>query len=97
MQLDFLCQELRESYRAVYSALKTSTSVRAASDSVLTKFERPADQGTAVQVKRAEYGQKYYEHFSAKEQTGGNSMGNSSLVNCTVKSPNHSGKEDPCG
>lgn len=94
MQLDFLCQELWESYRAVYSALKTSTSVRAASDSVLTKFERPADQGTAVQVKRAEYGQKYYEQFSAKQQTGGNSMGNSSLVNCTVKSPNHSGKRN---
>lgn len=89
MQLDFLCKELKESYSSVYASLKTATSVRKASDIVLTKFERPADQSEAVKLKRANMGQKYYNQYAKK--TGGNSVGNSSLVNCTVKSPNHSG------
>ena len=59
MQLDFLCKELKESYSTVYSALKTASSVREASDIVLMKFERPADQSEAVKLKRANMGQKY--------------------------------------
>ena len=51
MQLDFLFKEL-EGYKAVLATLKTATSVRAASDSVLLNFERPADQSEAVQKKR---------------------------------------------
>ena len=89
MQLDFLCKELKESYPTVYNKLKTAASVREASDIVLTQFERPADQSEAVKLKRANMGQKYYNQYVKK--TGGDTMGNSSLVNCTVKSPNHSG------
>lgn len=47
-QLGFLYKELSESYPSVLAALKTATSVRAASDKVLTDFERPADQSEAV-------------------------------------------------
>lgn len=47
MQLDFLFQELSGSYKQVLSTLKTATTVRAASDSVLLNFERPADQSEA--------------------------------------------------
>ncbi len=62
-QLGFLCKEL-EGYKTVLSTLKTATSVRAASDIVLTKYEAPADQSTAVQEKRAGYGQKYFDKYS---------------------------------
>lgn len=62
-QLGFLCKEL-EGYKTVLSALKTATSVRAASDIVLTKYEAPADQSTAVQEKRAGYGQKYFDKYA---------------------------------
>ena len=62
-QLGFLCKELTE-YSSVLSALKNASSVRAASDVVLTKFERPADQGDAVQKKRAAYGQTYYDKYA---------------------------------
>jgi hypothetical protein len=98
-QLNFLIKELSESYWSVFSVLKTATSVRTASNSVLLNFERPADTGSAVQAKRAGYGQTYYDKYAkaanaAGATTGGNTMGytNSSLVDCTVKSPNHSGK-----
>ena len=55
---------------------------------VLLQFERPADQGVSVQEKRAKYGQQFYDKFVVKEEF---KMSNSSLVTCTVKSPNHSG------
>ena len=61
MQLDFLMKELREDYKAVLAVLKTAGSVRAASDAVLLKFERPADQSEAAQARRAVFGQKYYD------------------------------------
>lgn len=49
-QLGFLYKELSKSYPSVLAALKTATSVRAASDKVLTDFERPADQSETVKI-----------------------------------------------
>lgn len=68
MQLAFLWQEL-QGYKSVMKVLKAATSVRAASDAVLTGYEKPADQSEAVQKKRAEYGQKYYDKYAARQQT----------------------------
>lgn len=66
MQLDFLWKELSESYKSVLTTLKTATTVLEASNAVLLKFERPADQGEAVQKKRASYGQTYYDKYATK-------------------------------
>ena len=63
-QLDFLVWELRTNYSGVLDALKSATSVRAASDAVLTCYERPKDQSEAVRVKRAGYGQRYYDTYA---------------------------------
>ena len=94
MQLDFLYKELSENYKSVLSTLKTATSVFSASNSVLLNFERPADQSSSVQNKRAEYGKKYYDKYKNDNHKEEVIMGytNSSLVNCVVKSPNHSGR-----
>lgn len=96
MQLDFLFKELTEGYKSVLAVLKTATTVKAASDSVLLNYERPADQSNTVKTKRAGYGQNYYDKYAvtaSRPGNGGTTMGytNSSLVDCTVKSPNHSG------
>ena len=64
MQLNFLWKELSEGYTATLSILKSAGSIREASDAVLTQFERPADQGEAVQKKRAAFGQTYYDRFA---------------------------------
>lgn len=58
MQLGFLMQELSAGYKTVLNILRTTVSVREASDIVLLQFERPADQSEARQKQRAEYGQK---------------------------------------
>lgn len=60
MQLEYLLQELRTGYNTVFAALKTATSIRAASDIVLKKFEIPADTGESVCKSRAARGQKFY-------------------------------------
>lgn len=66
MQLGFLYKELSESYSGVLKVLKNATSVLEASNSVLTQYERPANQGAAVQAQRASYGQKYYDLYAGK-------------------------------
>lgn len=73
-QLVFLAKELSASYKVVLNALKAASSVREASDIVLKKFERPADQSEAVKVTRAGYGQKYFEKYAGSTLNGGNNM-----------------------
>lgn len=68
MQLDFLWKEL-QGYTAVMKVLNAAESVRAASDAILTGYEKPADQGTAVQQKRAGYGQTYYNKYATQKTT----------------------------
>lgn len=64
-QLEYLWQEL-QGYANVMKVLKTATSVRQASDVILLDYERPADQSEAVKVKRASYGQGYYDKYAVK-------------------------------
>lgn len=63
MQLDFLWKEL-QGYTSVLNTLKSATTVKVASDAVLTGYERPADQSDAVKEKRAGYGQKYFDMYA---------------------------------
>lgn len=87
MQLGFLMQELSTGYKTVLNVLRTTVSVREASDIVLLQFERPADQSEARRKQRAEYGQKYFDKYAKK---GGGVMGftNSSLATVRMISPN---------
>lgn len=57
MQLRCLVKQLKEGYKAVWNVLVSAKSVREASDAVLLKFERPADQSVSAQERRAGYGQ----------------------------------------
>lgn len=66
MQLEFLCKQLSKDYSAVWNTLKMATNVSDASNAVLLKFERPADQSEKVQKKRTGYGMEYYNQFSKK-------------------------------
>ena len=76
MQLDFLMVELSSGYKGLLNTLKTTKSVKEASNNVLLQFERPADQSISVQNKRASYGQVYYDKYAQKtiQPTGGSKM-----------------------
>ncbi len=73
-QLGLLVQELSLDYKAVLTTLKATENVKAASNVVLLKFERPADQSVAVQNARAKIGQAYYDKYAAKAAPEGGSM-----------------------
>ena len=64
MQLEFLVQELKTSYKnSVYNILVNATTVQQASDVVLMNFERPAN-AAAQKSKRAAMGQMYYDKYA---------------------------------
>ena len=63
MQLAFLVQELA-SYTTVMKTLVAASSVQEASDIVLTRYEKPADQSDAAKKRRAGYGQKYFDAYA---------------------------------
>ena len=67
LALDFLVEELFNSYNSVATTILTATSVREASDKVLHDFESPADQSEAVEVKREGYGWDYYLLYAGSE------------------------------
>lgn len=67
MQLEFLLKELSGSYPAVLATLKKASSVLEASNAVLLKFERPADQSVSVQNKRAAFGTLYFNQYANKK------------------------------
>lgn len=97
MQVDFLIGELMSGYTSVLNVLKNAKTIREASDCVLTKFERPADQSESVQKKRAAYGEDLMKQLTGNTITEGKeevTMGytNSPLVSYTKLSPNHSGQ-----
>lgn len=82
MQLAFLIKELTDSYSSVLTTLKNATSVKTASDAVLTKYEKPADQSDSVKTKRAGYGQTYYDKYAAA--SSGTSTSTSSATSTTT-------------
>lgn len=88
MQIDFFLKELAESFPQVLAVLKSAKSVREASDAMLLKYERPANQGESVRAKRAEYGQKYYDKFAQKGSAATMGYTNSSLATVKLISPN---------
>lgn len=98
MQVDFMIGELMASYPSVLNVLKTATSIKEASDCVLTQYERPADQSESVKVKRAAYGEDLMKQLLGSNTTTEGkeevTMGytNSPLVSYTKLSPNHSGQ-----
>lgn len=67
MQLEFLWEEL-QAYTSVMRALSKATSVKEASNAVLTGYEKPADQGNAVKNRRAEFGKGYFDKFSGESK-----------------------------
>ncbi|MCD7732397.1 MAG: phage tail tip lysozyme [Oscillospiraceae bacterium] len=81
MQLDYIYKELSKStYKTVLSKLKNATSVKEASDIVLTKYEKPADQSDAVKTKRATYGQAYYDKYAGTSSSGTSTTTDTSTV-----------------
>ena len=66
MQLNYLWEELQK-YKTVLAVLKSAKSVREASDIVVERYEKPANQSEKLKENRANYGKKYYDLYAQKE------------------------------
>lgn len=62
MQLEYLWNEI-QTYKTVTSVLKSAESVREASDIVLQKYEKAADQSEEAQIRRYEFGLTYFQKY----------------------------------
>lgn len=68
-QLDWLLTELTGGYRAVWDVLTRTDSVTEASNTVMTQFERPADQSATALTNRARLGMEFYERLKSSAST----------------------------
>lgn len=79
LQLEVLYDLLSDS---IINKLKNAKSVREASDIFLHEYEKPKNQSTAVEEKRASNGEKWYEKFKGSNGDSGGG-GNTSKYNLT--------------
>jgi hypothetical protein len=69
VQMEHLWNELSSKYPAVKNALMNASDIQTASNIVLKDFESPKDQSSAVQTRRASYGQGYYQTYANASST----------------------------
>lgn len=67
-QLNFLYEELTGRYKSVWQTLQDAKTIREASDVVMLKFEKPANQSEQNQIERCACGQKYYDLYATKQE-----------------------------
>ena len=68
MQIDYALIELGQK-SSLYKLLRTSENYELCTVEVLTKYERPADQGEAEQKKRIGYAEALYKKYVKQEET----------------------------
>lgn len=96
MQIAFLLTEL-VGYGELWAILQTTTDIDKASDLVLTRYEKPADQSDKVKQTRRGYAHAIYDRCAGKTSTTQTAKQNSSeadstLVTVTDWTTKHSGK-----
>lgn len=67
MQLDYLWNEIQK-YKTVIDAMKTGNSVRAISDVIAKRYERPKDQSEKALQNRASYGCSFFIKFAKADE-----------------------------
>ena len=66
-QEQFFWQEIR-GYKDLMEILRTTTSVKEASDAVMTMYEQPGDQSDTAKKRRSDKAQEFYDRFAKKPQ-----------------------------
>jgi hypothetical protein len=69
LQLEYMCKELKESYKTVYNAIINAKNIKDPSDIIMLKYEKPANTSEKMRQKRADYGKKFYDMFVSGESS----------------------------
>lgn len=84
-QIDYIIYELNNLFPGVMGVLKTTTSVREASDKVLKDFESP-NNWQSLSATRADYAWQYYNYFSKQQEvTTVSKTGETNAINTMIK------------
>ena len=83
IQLDYVIYELKNMFPKTFQVLKTTKSVKEASDYVLIHYESPADTGTTMKNTRYDYSKQYYDYF--KEEKGDDLMTKNEAIQKVIK------------
>lgn len=67
MQLAFVVNELKKSYKSVYTRLTNAISVQEAANAVATSYI--GDSSSSMKTKVAKYGQSYYNKYAKEDKT----------------------------
>ena len=67
VQLDYMWNELKNSYKTAYNAILNCKNIREASDIIMLKYEKPANTSETMKQRRADYGQKFFNMFVSPE------------------------------
>lgn len=78
-QLICVVSALKNNYKGLYSTLCSSNDVRECCVAFLLQYERPKDQSVAVQNKRTQSAQEYYNKFSGIVSSGNTTTGGSTI------------------
>ena len=85
-QMDWLWQELNESYSGVLDTMKNSKDIRTVSTKVLKDFESPADTGSNMQQMRYESAKSIYDTYHGKDIGGsGSGLSDTPIYNYASK------------
>ena len=97
MQLEYMVKEMRENYKSVWAAVTTSKNIRAISDTVMLKYEKPATTSEAAKAKRGAYAQKFFAEFGHEEPAPAPTPKPEKMVRAKsqVNSPTGPGKNNP--
>ena len=71
LQLNYLWYWIKQNSSA-FQSLTNSNSVKSASDTFLKQYERPNDQSEAVLIKRANYGDLYFNKYKSLDKNQNN-------------------------
>lgn len=63
IQLEYMYNEITNSYKTVCTAIKSATNIKEASDVIMLKYEKPANTSDKMKQRRADYGQRFYDMF----------------------------------
>lgn len=75
MQMECLANQLQTQYPNVWNTLKSTNSIKEASNTVLLDFEKPRDKGTTQQTDRINRAEKYYSLYKTANTSGGGAHG----------------------
>ena len=65
VQLEYLCDEIKK-YKTAYNAVLNGTDIREITETVMLRYEKPANTSEKAKTKRTNYAKQFYAKFASE-------------------------------